>query len=551
VHTDRAARSSSEAVAADTHPIMRGSRHANAGLAQPPTALGRRTFLRKTALGAAVGGATLSAAGLATLLDAPSADAASLAAFVPADQGLHLLRRATWGPTPSMYATLTHLGRTAWLDRQLAPSKISDTACDALIAQRFPRTRWSISQAIANLEVGSWDVMMELSYAAIARATWSNRQLFEVMVDFWSNHLNVTNPSSDVWATRHDYDRVVIRAHALGKFHDLLVASATHPAMLLYLNNAESSKYGLNENYGRELLELHTVGVDAGYSETDMVNSAMVMTGFGIDWTTQRYLYTPDDHYTGRVTVMSWTSANTAADGRAVAMSYLHYLSHHPSTAKHIATQLCERFVSDTPPASLVSKLAATYLANDTAIVPVLRRLFSSSEFQRSIGAKVRRPMEDMVATLRILGVRADVAPSTDGIQGLYWMVQSLGHAPMAWAQPNGYPDTADAWRSAGGMLGRWNMHMSLAGHWWPDQLRLPPLRNLLPSRLPSTYGAFVDDLASRLVFRKLTVAHRNAVCAFLGATPSAPLHASDAALGWRLPYVVSLILDTPYFMTR
>ena len=131
--------------------------------------------------------------------------------------------------------------------------------------------------------------MFDLSVSTLARAAWSKRQLLEVMVDFWSNHLNVTNPSDSVWSTRHDYDRTVIRKHALGKYSDMLLASATHPAMMTYLNNAESTKDQPNENYGRELLELHSVGVDAGYSEEEMYNSALIMTGFGIDWDT--YLF--------------------------------------------------------------------------------------------------------------------------------------------------------------------------------------------------------------------------------------------------------------------
>ena len=182
--------------------------------------------------------------------------------------------------------------------------------------------------------------MFDLGVAALVRAAWSKRQLLETMVDFWSNHLNVTNPSDRVWATRHDYDRTVIRRFALGKFSDMLVASATHPAMMTYLNNAESTKYLPNENYGRELLELHSVGVDAGYSEEEMFNSALTMTGFGIDWDTYQFAYTPDDHYTGSVKVLGWSSKNADANGYQTGLEYVRYLAHHPATAKRIATKL-------------------------------------------------------------------------------------------------------------------------------------------------------------------------------------------------------------------
>ncbi len=151
----------------------------------------------------------------------------------------------------------------------------------------------------------------------------------------------------------------------------------------------------------------------------------------------------------------------------------------------------------------------------------MLRQLFRSKEFAESIGAKIRRPMQDVVGTVRILGIGPD-ASGNDGMQALYWMVGDLGDAPMAWAQPNGYPDVADAWRSAGGSLGRWNIHMSLAAHWWPTSLSLPDLRQrLLPQKLPATYGAFVDALAKKLVFRSMSSAHRAAVLGFLGRRPA------------------------------
>jgi uncharacterized protein (DUF1800 family) len=471
--------------------------------------------------------------------------------LVATDPDLHLLRRLTFGPTPASVAELKRLGQRTWLHRQLNPSSIDDAACAHLISTRYPHTLWTIPQARKGLDAFSWDLMFELGQATIARATWSKRQLLEVMVDFWSNHLNVTNPSDSVWDSRHHYDRLVIRRHALGRFEDMLLASAQHPSMLNYLNNNESTKYALNENYGRELLELHTVGVDGGYDETDMLNSAQIMTGFGVDYDTGLYRYTPSDHYTGKVRVMGFHNPNTTGKGgHDVGVAYLKYLAHHPSTAQRIASKLCLRFVSDAPPAPLVNHLAQVYLANKTAIVPVLHALFTSPAFHHATGKKVRRPFEDLVGTLRVLDYRPD-AHGTAGVQGLYWMSQDLGQAPMAWPQPNGYPDEALSWQSAGGVLARWNSHMSLAAHWWPSSLRQPALRTLLPKKLPGTYGAFVDDLAKRLVFRKLTPAHRKAVLTFLGHPASDPLTSSSEAVNWRFAYVVALILDTPYHSLR
>lgn len=504
----------------------------------------RRNVLRTAALGAAVVGTGASS----VLFGETAAEAA--AKFVPNDHDLHLLRRATWGGTPMALAEIRRLGASRWLERQLDPESIDDRECDQLIADRFPRLSWSIADAAATLDFG-WDLMFDLGAATLARAAWSQRQLLEVMVDFWSNHLNITNPSDSVWATRHDWDRDVIRKHALGTFADMLAASATHPAMMTYLNNAESTKDSPNENYGRELLELHSVGVDAGYSEQEMYDSTLIMTGFGIDWDSQQFKYSPDNHHTGRVKVLGWSSKNASANGYKMGLAYVRYLARHPSTARRIADKLVARFVSDTPQPVLANQLAHTYLANDTAIVPVLRQLFRSKAFAASIGSKIRRPMQDVIGTVRILGVKPD-ASGNEGMQALYWMVGDLGDAPMAWASPDGYPDDADAWRSAGGSLGRWNVHMSLAAHWWPTALQLPDLReHLLPQNLPATHGRLVDALAKRLVFRTMSGAHRAAVLGFLGVSANTPFGPGDEAVDWRLPYVVSLILDSPYFQVR
>jgi uncharacterized protein (DUF1800 family) len=361
----------------------------------------------------------------------------------------------------------------------------------------------------------------------------------------------VTNPSDDVWDCRHDYDRAVIRKFALGNFEDMLLASAQHPAMLKFLDNAYSNKDNPNENYGRELLELHSVSVEAGYSEEDMWNSTLLMTGFGVDWDTGGFRYWKDDHHVGHVRVMGFSASNgSAANGYDVGLNYLRYLARHPATANHIARKLCMRFVSDSPAPSLVSALAQTYLAKGTAIVPVLRQLFRSPEFADSLGRKVRRPAEDIVATVRVLKIGPDQS-GNEGMQGLYWMADGLGNAPLAWPPPDGYPDEAVKWASAGGTLGRWNVHTSLAAHWWPDELTMPPFRSYLPSPLPATHGALVQALARRLLFRSLPGVQRDGVLALVGKSATAPLHKGDEAVTWRLPYLLAAILDSPFHALR
>ena len=311
-----------------------------AGTSLATAAVSRRRFVRDAALGSAIAGIGESAG----LFDALPADAAG--SLVATDPDLHLLRRATFGPTEDLVKEIRRLGRNRWLDRQLDPSSVNDGFCQDYVATRYPDLDMTLNRAFRTLD-GSWDLMYTLGQATIVRAAWSRRQLLEVMVDFWSNHLNITNPHEACWWSRHDYDRRVIRKHALGKFSTMLRASATHPAMMMYLNNAESSRDNPNENYGREILELHSVGVDGGYDEDDMRQSTMVLTGFGISWDTGGFEYHPWDHYVGPVDVMGFHAANAARTKGRTSASPVDYLAHHPATAERIARKLCYRFVSD------------------------------------------------------------------------------------------------------------------------------------------------------------------------------------------------------------
>lgn len=469
---------------------------------------------------------------------------------------LHLLRRTTYGPTPTSIAEATRLGRRAWLERQLAPSTVKDSRCTTLMA-RFPGLTWSIPTVRQKLAGGSWEVMDQLTQATLSRAVWSHRQLFEVMVEFWSNHLNIANPSSDVWDNRAHYDRTVIRPHALGSFTDLLAAATTHPAMLTYLNNASSTRWHPNENHGRELLELHTVGVDAGYTEAEVQASARILTGFTID-PDGEFVYRPAWHAPGAVSVLGFEHANaTAAGGPQVLAGYLHHLATHPATAARIARKLAIRFVRDDPPKSLVNRLATAYLDAGTQIIPVLRLLFGSPEFAAAAGKKVRRPYEDLVATVRVLGLQPD-RTGVKGPQALGWIAASMGHAPLAWPPPDGYPDDATSWQSPAGTLARWNLHLSVAARWWPgkDRLTGSGAASLLPEKLPGTHGALIDALALKLIHRRASAAEKAALCTFLtdqytDVKPGTRLTAKSAAVGWRLPYLVALLLATPTHATR
>ncbi|WP_239082132.1 DUF1800 domain-containing protein [Actinoplanes teichomyceticus] len=527
-----------------------------------------QTLTRRTAIGGAV--AAGAAAALTTATPAHAASAtdpqihaavepavvldAGPAGLLSADPLLHLLRRATFGPSPASIAEIRRLGATAWLDRQLNPAAIGDPVVDGLLA-RLPLSGLSIGEIHAKVAAGqlrqfAWEPMWQLSFAAPIRAIWTERQLYEVMVDFWSNHLNVTCPAGDVWDSRTDYDRNVIRKHALGTYANLLKASARHPAMLTYLDNRYSTRLSPNENYGRELLELHTVGM--GYTERDVKEAARLLTGLTVDRTTGAYRYDAANHAVGPVQVLDFTHANaTTTGGEAAALALFDHLALHPATARRIATKLCVRFVADEPPATLVTKLVKVYLDNRSAIVPVLRALFTSPEFAASIGAKTRTPLEDLAATVRILGYGPPPS-GTKTFESFYVMARNAGQAPLAWGPPNGYPDVATAWASPSGLLARWNSHLSIAAGYWPADLVKPA--NLLTGMIgatPATYGALIDATATRLLGTTLDEGQRAALAAFYGKTPASLLKYNDPAVGWMYPYLMAMLLNSPTFALR
>ena len=462
---------------------------------------------------------------------------------------LHLLRRATWGPTPAAIAEIASIGTTAWLDRQLNPGGIDDAAVDAFAARMPFYGRSPQSLRSVPYEQVQWEPMFETGRLTLARQIWSRRQLLEVVVDVWNNLLHVTCPSSDVWDSRADYDRTVIRRHALGSFPEMLVASARHQAMLAYLDNASSTAAQPNENYGRELLELHTLGVEAGYSEADVKSCARLLTGLTVA-PDGSAVFDPGRHDGGARTVYGFSvPAHAPHEGLRWIEAFLRWLAVHPVTARRVCARLATRFVSDAPPAALVDRMAGTWTATGGQITPVLRVMFDSAEFWASAGQKVRTPQEDFVATLRALGTGMEPS-GTAGIVKLYWHTLDSGHASMSWGAPNGAPDVAAAWASPSGTLARWNRHMDFAAGWYPPELRFTAATDLLPS-IPSTWGALVDALALRLVGSPLSAAEREALLMYANRSAGAPCSASDPWIRNNLRYLVALLLDTPSFTIR
>lgn len=470
---------------------------------------------------------------------------------------LHLVRRATFGPTPGLVDEVARTGRAAWVDAQLAPSRLDDAVVEAYVRRLPDALRTADDCWTGGIPKYSWNSMFDQGRATLARQAWSRRQLLEVVVDVMADHLHVASPSDDVWYCRADYDATVLRPHALGRFEDLLLAAAQHPAMLWYLDNARSSKGKVNENYGRELLELHTVGVEAGYTETEVKACARLMTGLTVDRRTGRGTYDPKQHDTGAVSVLGWSCpAHTAEEGRELQLSFLRHLASHPATARRVVTKLARRLVGDTPPAALVERVAGVYLARGTALGPVVRELLLAPDALAAATPKVKRPREDALSTVRALGVAPDPS-GTKGVEALYWNIRGRGHAPADWAPPNGFPDVGAAWQSASATLASWDQHLELAHGWWPKGPVYPTADQLLPTPRPATYGALVDALALRLLSAPLPAAQRAAVVAFTGREASAALRTDktgavvDEWVGWRLGSLVCCVLDSPSFATR
>ena len=401
--------------------------------APPVPMTDRRALLRRLAtVGAASAAAVVAPAAApgprSTALAEPSSTDLNPATLDP-DPDLHLLRRATYGPTQQSLDELRNLGREAWLNRQLAPDGIEEDGGLWPALGRFQmRTRSAAAIAETDPSAGGrWAADLQLAEASLVRAVWSRRQLFERVVELWSDHLHVSRIDAyPGLRTVRDRD---LREHALGPFRELLLADAASPAMLVYLDNATSDASAPNENYGRELLELHTVGVEAGYTEQDVRNAALVFTGWTIDPERYTFTYDPDMHHVGPVQVLGWSDDNAdAGDGERVGRSLLAHLAEHPATARTIATTLARRFVADDPPADLVDRLARTYLDNDTDIRPVLQALFTDPAFDDSVGMKVRRPIEHLAAALRAMERR----PGPRAMRGhedrvLSWIVQPDG----------------------------------------------------------------------------------------------------------------------------
>jgi uncharacterized protein (DUF1800 family) len=498
--------------------------------------LSRRDFLR--ASGALAAWAALAACQpnprRATPLP-PTSDPAGTPVVTPAvgDEALvaHTLRRISFGPTPEMFARVRRIGLGAFIDEQLRPQQLDDSPVEAQLA-RFT------TLAMTNLERLQLDRQgqpaQELIAATLLRQRHSQRQLYEMMVDFWSNHFNISITKGLCRALKTDDDLHVIRRHALDTFPALLRASAKSPAMLFYLDQATSSRDVPNENYARELMELHTLGVNGGYTEVDVREAARALTGWSIgrrrDAAPGSYLYRPAQHDDGAKTILGL--AFPAGQGERDGEQLLELLAGHPATATFISRKLARRFVADQPPDSLVTKLAETFTQTGGDIPAVVLALLNSDEFKQSAGQKVRRPLEFFIAALRLTGAEITGQP-----RPLIEHLRLLGQIPFHWEPPNGYPDVAGYWMTTSGLLNRWNFGMLLAAGLINGVT--VKLRDL--TRDADSPADVVDVLSTRFIGERLPDDARDILIDF----------ASAGDLGRNLSGIAGLILGSPHFQVR
>ena len=474
---------------------------------------------------------------------------------LPSVDKRHLLSRFSFGVTPALLRGAAGAdGANTWFDRQLQPETIPDDEADKL-AGWYPNVWRDPGAAAAEDKAGGvqgHEVAADFARWTLMRRMVSNRQLHEVMTDFWSNLLHIPSPEKKSWPWRPRYDKVV-RSHALGRFEDMLVACVLHPAMGCYLDNAKSTKDETNENLGRELLELHTVGLTQNFSEAEVRDSAYILTGWKVDvFGTYDASYVPADHWTGEVRVLGFSEPNANPDGADMSRRYIKYLANHPATARRVAQRLAVRFVSDSPSASLVTDLANVFTASGTDIKATLRALIAHPEFKASIGAKVRTPVEDAVATWRALGVRSQ-APSGDdsfAVASIY-QATAVGQRPFDWGRPDGFPDDAEAWTGVSRVLNSFDVHKNVAGGYYPrsgvtyrrDASWLPPL--------PATLAQVVNSVSKQVLSRAASPTLKDAVAARLDLPLSFTVRTPDDFQKWRIVPLLATVLDSPDHMTR
>jgi uncharacterized protein (DUF1800 family) len=510
--------------------------------------LSRAQFL--SAAGATVGGLALSGCTEITrrVSRTPLPEQIGTVDVEASDPAWRALNRMAYGPRPGDVERVRRIGVDAYVEEQLAPEHIEEPWAawmrlmpldtldlDAADAEDFETANYP--------EVGKGQSAVELQQACLLRSVYSARQLEQVMVEFWSDHFNITQLKGECsWLKTVD-DRI-IRKHSLGKFRDLVSASAHSPAMLFYLDNDKNQKRdphtgsGANENYARELLELHTLGVRGGYSLKDIQEVARCFSGWkykkGLQAWPGDFAFDVDHHDDGPKRVLGVPiPPRSGADGVKDGEQVIDIVCRHPSTARFVARKLCRRFVADRGPEPLVERLAATFQKTDGDIKQVLSTLFHSDEFRHGPTPKFKRPFDYTVSALRALNA------DTSG-EGVLPYLEQMGQLPYKWTMPDGYPDRFEAWTPS--MLARWNFAVDLVqGKIKGTHVQPGALAEAMKTKEPADQCRAL----SRLVLGK--------------ALPAAQLQRMAALVGDRTPQALevaasqwaALLLAAPQFQWR
>lgn len=538
-------------------------------------------------------------------------------------QVVHALNRLAFGPRPGDVARVRAMGVDRWIDAQLHPERLADTTVERLLrgytaldqpvtdltaasrlyrqARRAAMQQDSTPPGASRRTARPGDMagreelrlvraaVTDVESAKLLRAVASERQLQEVLVDFWANHFSVFRGKGDTRLYLGQYDRDVIRPHTLGRFRDLLGAVAKSPAMLFYLDNWQSvadtthrtlvqqrrgmaargrrpaaaaampgalpqrRPRGVNENYARELLELHTLGVDGGYTQRDVMEVARALTGWSIDRASGTFVFRAAAHDAEpkRVLGTELPGGRGIEDGEAV----LDLLARHPATARFIARKLVVRFVSDTPPPALVERAARTFERTDGDLRAVVRTIVTSDEFfgQDVYRAKVKSPFELVASALRATGAVPDTTPRTAQL------VTRLGQPIYGRQTPDGWPETGGAWMNAGAILNRMNVGLQIAGGrlpgagaaQWPAAagLRTAPRERQVETVIAELLGGDVSRET-----RTVLMTGRNPLLERAATAPSQAGGSEMTPAGRRvsgLAQIVGLALGAPEFQRR
>ena len=505
------------------------------------------------------------------LVLAPSAPSSAQTTLDGDQRILHVLDRLAYGPRPGDVERVRRIGLDTYLAEQLDPERVDDAVSDvalrplrtlgmgtAELLREYPRPD---KDGKESLDRRPAQLALEMQAAKLLRAVLSERQLQEVMVDFWFNHFNVDVRKGDVRWYLTSYERDVIRPHALGNFTDLVRATARHPAMLYYLDNWVSvrpdfvrlagpergTRAGLNENYARELMELHTLGVDGGYTQKDVTEVARCFTGWSIEAPQQvgAFAFRPRTHDGGEKVVLGHRipPGGGESDGHVV----IGILVSHPSTARFIATKLVRRFVSDDPDPALVARVAAAYRATGGDVRAMLRAIVQSPEFLSPAvyRAKIKKPSELVVSAVRALGARVDA----DTVLALARASARIGE-PLYQAQPpTGHPDRADAWVNTGALLARMNFALDLTqGRLGGVRVDLSPLTAGVDVRDPA---AVLDRVLADVLQGRATASTRETLRRQLGEPQIRRATPDDRTANPDVEKIVALVLGSPEFQRR